>query len=380
MRVRDRALIVCLAVAACCGASVAVGHAAGQAAPAQAGPAIHVQPIQGNVYMLVGGGANVLASVGPDGILLVDTGTSEAADNIKLTALQLATLVAASPQPNRCLGQHCPRTPFGWVSPELNAIIDSPAPPKPVRFIINTNVDPDHVGGNEKLAALPKNSKLVGVTFPPVSVAPSAQIIAHENVLNRMSEPAKGDPTYGSEALPTVTFHGKDYKLSQFFNGEGVIMYSEPAAHSDGDIVVFFRYSDVIAAGDILNTESYPVIDVGKGGSLQGVLDGLNNILDLAIPEFRSQGGTLIIPGHGRICDTGDVANYRNMIAIIRDRITDMIKRGMTLEQVQAARPTLEYDGLYGSTSGPWTTAKFVEAAYRSLSPKKSPGSTQTKR
>jgi glyoxylase-like metal-dependent hydrolase (beta-lactamase superfamily II) len=186
-----------------------------------------------------------------------------------------------------------------------------------------------------------------------------------------MSEPAPGEPTYASEALPSVTFHGKDYKLSQFFNGEGINMYSEPAAHTDSDIIVFFRYSDVIAAGDILNTETYPVIDVAKGETINGVLDGLNHILDLAIPEFRSQGGTLVVPGHGRICDTGDLANYRNMIAIIRDRIADMIARGLTLEQVEAARPTLEYDGLYGATTGPWTTAKFVEAAYRSLSAKK---------
>lgn len=378
MRHLTRLSLAIVTVAALCVALTPAVRAAGQAAAGTGGPEIHVQPVQGNVYMLVGGGANVLASVGPDGVLLVDTGTAQAADALKLTALRLATAIAASPQPNRCLGQHCPRTPFGWVSPELDAIIDSPAPPKPVRYIINTTIDPDHVGGNEKLAALPANSKLVGVTFPPVAVAPSAQIIAHENVLNRMSEPAKGETQYASEALPTVTFHGKEYKLSQFFNGEGIIMYSEPAAHTDSDIIVFFRYSDVIAAGDILNTETYPVIDLAKGGTINGVLDGLNHILDLAIPEFRSQGGTLVIPGHGRICDTGDLANYRNMIAIIRDRIADGIKRGLTLEQVQAERPTLEYDGLYGATTGPWTTAQFVEAAYRSLVPK-TPGGGQAK-
>ena len=134
---------------------------------------------------------------------------------------------------------------------------------------------------------------------------------------------------------------------------------------------LYFRYSDVIAAGDILSTDSYPVIELDKGGSLNGILDGLNQILDLAIPEFRSQGGTWVIPGHGRLCDIGDVANYRNMVAIVRDRIQDMVQRGMTLEQVKAAKPTMDYDGLYGSDSGPWTTAMFVEAAYRNLSQKR---------
>jgi cyclase len=146
----------------------------------------------------------------------------------------------------------------------------------------------------------------------------------------------------------------------------------QPAAHTDGDSMVFFRYSDVIAAGDIFSTETYPVIDVAKGGTIQGTLDGLNRILDLAIPEFRSQGGTMVIPGHGRLCDTGDVANYRNMVAIMRDRIQDLINKGMTLDQVKAAKPTMDYDGLYGSDTGPWTTSMFIEAAYRTLS--KQPG------
>ena len=168
-----------------------------------------------------------------------------------------------------------------------------------------------------------------------------------------------------------MTYHASSYKLSQFFNGEGVKVYHQPAAHTDGDSIVFFRYSDVISAGDIYSTTSYPVVDIDRGGNIQGVLDGLNRILDLAVPEFRSQGGTLVIPGHGRLSDTGDVANYRNMVAIIRDRVQDMIRKGMTLEQVKAARPTMDYDGLYGSDSGPWTTAMFVEAVYRSLSPQR---------
>jgi hypothetical protein len=126
----------------------------------------------------------------------------------------------------------------------------------------------------------------------------------------------------------------------------------------------------VISAGDILNTNTYPVIDLERGGSLNGILDGLNKILDLASPEFRSQGGTMIVSGHGRLCDTGDVGNYRNMVAIVRDRIQDMVDKKMTLAQVKAAKPTFDYDGLYGSTTGPWTTDMFIEAAYKSLSQK----------
>ncbi len=351
------------------------GVAAKLAAPASRLPdntsnaEIKVMPVQGNVYMLVGAGANITASIGRDGILLVDTGVEGMSTKVMSKVLEMATAITSSPVPNRCLGLHCPGTPGGWTSPSMNAIIASPAPPKPVRFIINTSADSDHVGGNERLAALPADAKIVGVTFPPVGVAPGATVITHENVLKRMSEPGPGEKAAPSGALPTDTYHNDAYKLSEFFNNEGVQIIHQANAHTDGDSMVFFRYSDVLSVGDVLRTDTYPVIDVAKGGTIDGSLAGLNKILDLAIPEFRSQGGTMVIPGHGRLCDTGDVANYRNMVAILRDRIQDMVNKGMTLAQVKAAKPTLDYDGLYGSDTGPWTTSMFIEAAYKTLKP-----------
>jgi cyclase len=153
-----------------------------------------------------------------------------------------------------------------------------------------------------------------------------------------------------------------------YVNGEGIQLLHQPAAHTGGDSLVYFRRSDVVAAGDIYVNTSYPVIDRERGGSFSGVIAGLNRIIDLTIPKDWQEGGTMVIPGHGRLADEADVVEYRDMLTIIRDRIQGLIKKGMTLDQVKAARPTLDYDGRYGTTSGPWTTAMFIEAAYRDLS------------
>jgi glyoxylase-like metal-dependent hydrolase (beta-lactamase superfamily II) len=160
-------------------------------------------------------------------------------------------------------------------------------------------------------------------------------------------------------------------KFSNFVNGEGIVMYHAPHATTDGDLIVNFRGSDVIVTGDLFRQDTYPVIDVEKGGTIQGVLDALNHILDLSVPEFREEGGTMIIPGHGRLSDSADVGYYRDMCTVIRDRIQDMVNRGMTLQQVKAAKPTMDYDLRFGATTGSWTTDMFVEAVFKTLKPKK---------
>ena len=194
----------------------------------------------------------------------------------------------------------------------------------------------------------------------------AASITAHENVLLRMST-----SNVPAAAQPTDTYFDEFHKLPEYFNGEAIILYHEPAANTDGDSIVFFRHSEVISAGNIFSTVSYPYIDLEKGGSIQGVLKGLNHILDLAVAEYRGQGGTWVIPGRGRLSDTADVASYRNMVTMIRDRVQDLIGKGMTIEQVKAARPTMDFDGRYGSDTGSWTTSMFVEAVYKSLKEKK---------
>jgi hypothetical protein len=331
---------------------------------------VHVLPVQGNVYMLVVDGYNVAASIGQDGVLVVNTGPANMTEKLQTALNQLATMTQAARMTNSCAGANCPGA-WGWSSPYMNSVISSPAPPRPLRYIINTSAAAENIGGNEKLATSGFFPRVQGFGTAVANVGRGASIVAHENVLNRMSAPAGKQPAAPVVAQPTDTYFDELHKLPEYVNGEAVVVYHAPAATTDGDSLVFFRHSEVISAGSLYSTVSYPVIEIDKGGSIEGVLQGLNKILDLAVAEYRGQGGTWIIPGRGRLSDTADVASYRNMIHIIRDRMKDLIKKGMTLEQVKAARPTMDFDRRYGSTTGAWTTDMFVEAAYRSLREKK---------
>ena len=289
---------------------------------------LEVLPVQGQVYMVAGAGGNIVVQAGDDGLLVVDTGQAEVSEQV-LTLLQ----------------QH-----FGRI----------------IRFVINTSADSDHIGGNATLAGagVAQSSRRGG--GGRLGGAPSgAQVYAHEAVLNRLAAPTGQQAALPFEFWPTDTYFTDEKQL--FFNGEAIQILHQPAAHTDGDSVVFFRRSDVVAAGDVYTSFGYPVFDPERGGSYQGSIDALNGLLELAIPDFHAEGGTYIVPGHGHISDEVDVAEYRNMATIIRDRVQYALDSGMSLEEMKASRPTLDYDGRYVETAGEWTTDRFLDAVYRDL-------------
>ena len=304
-----------LAALAC--TAVAVAALSAQSSPADA---VHSWQIRDNVFMLAGPGANTTVQIGRDGVFLVDPQTSSVSGSVLAAVRRLSE--------------------------------------RPVRFIVNTTIDADHITGNETLAKA--GQMLAGGNTRPATVAGTggAPIFAHENLLSRLSESGAA-----AASLPTDSYFVKQKDL--FVNGEAVQLLHVPAAHTDGDTIVFFRRSDVISAGDVFTPDRYPSIDVARGGSIDGLLAGINYILELAVPDFNEEGGTMIVPGHGRLCDESDVSDYRDMVTIVRDRVLDMVKKKMTLDQVKAARLTRDYDGVY---AGPGRTGDmFVEAVYRSL-------------
>jgi glyoxylase-like metal-dependent hydrolase (beta-lactamase superfamily II) len=289
--------------------------------------------VQRNIYALFGPGGNSTVSVGDEGVLVVDAMTAQAA----------ADLIAA-----------------------IKTISN-----KPIRWIVNTHSHPDHTGGNATLA-----KSGVYVATGNTRGGGGASILSFESALMRLNGSAASPDKAPEGGWPTDSFFVKQKDM--FFNGEPVLTIHVPNAHTDGDAIVFFRRSDVIAAGDVFTPDRYPVIDAAEGGSINGIIAGLNLLIELAVPEFNEEGGTMIVPGHGRICDESDVGDYRDMVTIVRDRIQDLVAKKMTLEQVKAAHPTFDYDGVYGSPA--YTGDMFVEAVYRSLTAAASTGQRSTSR
>ena len=283
---------------------------------------VEALPVQGIVHMVAGAGANIVVALDPDGLLLVDAGVPAMADKI----------VAA-----------------------IAKISD-----KPIRQIINTSADEHHVAGNQAISSSGKNIfAAVGGGIGREPPRPQgAPIIATEFAMHRMAG-LRGEPARTGALWPQNTFFGmrKDW----VWGGEPIDILYKPAAHTDGDLIVWFRKSDVIATGDILSTVSYPVIDIKRGGTVDGYLTALNDILDIMVPLKGNQGGTLAVPGHGRICNESDVAEIRDTMTIIKDRIKLMVDKNQTLAQVKAARPTLDYDGIFGDPNN------FIESVYADL-------------
>lgn len=308
---RQRSIVVGLLVAPMAAAAVTIAAQQNRPAQSVADATVGVRLVQGKVYMLTGLDGNVAVQSGPEGVLLVDTQTAE-------------------------------------LAPRIFAAIRTLSP-EPIRWIVNTSARLEHVGGNEALARL-------GTT--PASIG-RPRMVAHQNVVHRLV----GTPAVPRDAWPNDDFFTPDKDF--FFNGEAVIVSHLPAV-TDGDSIVFFRRSDVVSTGDLFTPGRYPAIDLAAGGSIQGEIDALNTILHLTVPAKYQEGGTYVIPGHGRLSDEADVVEYREMVTVVRDRVQDLIKKGSTLEQVKAARPTRDYDGEYANPGSPSPDA-FVETVYKSL-------------
>ncbi len=283
---------------------------------------IHVFHVAGSVYLLAGDGANIAVQVGPQGALVVDTGAGKLSDKVLAEIAKLSS--------------------------------------KPIQFIVNTSFHADHVGGNKKLQAAGTDPSLTGSFFSNqfADAGQGATVIGHQNVQTRMQQQKMDTP-------PSDTY--LEDRRRKYHNEEAVEIFPQPNAITDGDSVVHFRRSDVIVAGDIFTTTQYPFIDVKNGGSIQGEIRALNFILDKTVYQHDEDGGTWIIPGHGRITNEWEVAEYRDMLVIVRDRVQAMITNGATLEQAKSARLTADFDPRFGATSGPWTTDMFIEAVYTTL-------------
>jgi cyclase len=289
------------------------------APPLRAQVDIEVMPAQGQVFALLSPEGNAAVQVGPDGALVVDTQPAAMSEKV------LAAIRSLSP--------------------------------RPIRHIVLTSGEGRSAGGAAALASAGRFVRVID-SIDPRGLDTRASISAHLNVLNRMA--AASGP---SAAWPTDTYFTPQWSV--FSNGEGIELVHVPNAHTDGDTIVFFRRSDVVVTGALFDTTGYPRFDRAAGGSIDGVIEGLNRVLDIAIPGENQEGGTVIIPGRGRLADETDAANYRDMVTIVRDRVRDMARKGATLNEVRRARLTSDYDGIYSTDE--WSGERFVEAVYHSV-------------
>ncbi len=289
----------------------------------QSAPALRVSHVQGSVHMISGAGANITVQLGSNGVLLVDTPAPAQADQVMAEVRKLS--------------------------------------PMALRYIIQTSVSEPSVSGT---AAVLGPAAGRGAPFGFVGLN-RASVIAQGNVLNRLSSPPAGAPPTPSASLPTTTYFEP---TMDFYNSEPIVLYHQPAAHTDSDTVVLFRRSDVISTGAVFTPDRYPTIDVARGGSVQGLVSALGTILHLAVPAAFEDGGTQIVPGRGRISEETDVAEFRDMVVIVKDRVQDLVKKGNTLDQIKAARPSRDYDAEYGATAA--DADRFIESIHRSLTQK----------
>jgi cyclase len=313
--------------------SFAAGKQMAKAATPPAAAAAHgveTWPIREHVYLLVGAGANITVQIGEHAVVVVNAGRSEMSAQVVSAIKELTDL--------------------------------------PIEYVIDTNGDPDVVGGN---AAISKSGFVnTGQPGEPSGAGIVSQLSTLDRLTALNAQNRARDPNIARIGSPTDTFEDQ----WAFFNGEAVMLYHAPHAHTDGDTYVFFRRSDVIATGDIFNTDRYPVIDAEHGGSLAGILDAMADIIAMMVPRQNEEGGTYLVPGRGRICDRTEIVNYHDALSIIQGRIRFYVSKGMTLEQVREAKPSFDYDGIYGSDQEPWTTRMFIDAVYREESLAKSGG------
>jgi glyoxylase-like metal-dependent hydrolase (beta-lactamase superfamily II) len=332
--VRGRTLLIGLALAA----SAELVHTQGAQpawmwSPRLTGPAageVQVLPVQGNVHVIVGAGANITVQAGDDGILMVDTGLTPMSDKVLAAMKTIST--------------------------------------RPLRYIVNTTEFEDHVGGNAPIA---DTGEIIPFREPNYTAGPQgalditkASVISYYTLFHRLAGPTGKTPK-----IPELGWPDNTYSIAQkrlYFNDEPVVISHLPS-NTDGNSIVLFRKSDVVSVGDLIDLTGYPMIDIAAGGSVNAMIESLNALIDVTVPARNAAGGTMVVPGHGRIADHAEVVYYRDMITIIRDRVQDMIKKGMTLDQVRAARPTRDWDRRYGRETGAWTTAMFVQAVYESV-------------